>query len=399
MTDEVEADREARIRRALQHLRDETTDLVDKPEQFEAKEFTDEQLAARERDQIFGRVPSIVAHSSEIPNTFDFKTFRMPRNNIIVTRQRDGSVKALVNLCRHRGALLEEDPCGKRRLFSCPYHRWSYDIDGTLRTITRDTTVGDLDRSELGLVELPCEERHGFIWVIDRVGEQIDVAAWLGPEMDAILAGYDLGELVCARDEGFEEPVNWKIMQDAFLDGYHIQYAHPNTAGKIIHTNVMAFEDFGYHCRFVAPRKSIDRWLEEDPGDTSLVNFVTETHFLGPNCTLLKQPDHFELLTFRPHHQEAGRSFMEMRLIVPTPERAGMEKERWDALWDKNWKILLDVLHAEDFPVLRASQQGMTSRDAGPMVLGRNEVANQLFRRSVQRLLAHGDGSDDAPGR
>src|SRR3546814_8927515 len=97
------------------------------------------------------------------------------------------------------------------------------------------------------------------------------------------MAGYGLDELLCVRGEGFEEPVNWKIMQDAFLDGYHIQYAHPNTAGKIIHTNVMAFEDFGNHCRFVAPRKTIDRWLEEDPGDQSLVDFVTETHFLGPN--------------------------------------------------------------------------------------------------------------------
>ena len=82
----------------------------------------------------------------------------------------------------------------------------------------------------------------------------------------SILAGYHLEDLVCFRAAGFDEPTNWKIMQDAFLDGYHIQYAHPNSAGKIIHTNVMAFEDFGRHCRFIAPRKSIDRWLEEDPG-------------------------------------------------------------------------------------------------------------------------------------
>ena len=147
--DEVSADREARIRRALQHLKDDTTDQVEKVEFFEASEFTDPVLAARERDLVFGRVPTIIAHSSEIPKTFDFKNVRMPRNQVIITRQRDGSVKALVNLCRHRGALLEDEPCGKRRLFSCPYHRWSYDIDGTLRTITRDNTVGELERQEL----------------------------------------------------------------------------------------------------------------------------------------------------------------------------------------------------------------------------------------------------------
>lgn len=388
MADEVSVDREARIRRALEHLKNDTTDQFEKVEYFSASEFTDPDLANRERDLVFGRVPTIVAHSSEIANTYDFKTVQMPRNKIIVSRQKDGGVKALVNLCRHRGALLEEESCGKRRLFSCPYHRWSYDIDGTLRTITRDNTVGEVDRSQLGLVELPCEERHGFVWVVDQAGVEIDVAAWLGPEMDAILGGYGLEDLTCIREEAFEEPVNWKIMQDAFLDGYHIQYAHPNTAAKHIHTNVMAFEDFGRHCRFVAPRKTIDRWLEEDPGENSLVDDVTETHFLGPNTTLLKQPDHFQLLTFRPHHESPVHSVMEMRLIVPSPEAAGMTEERWTRLWDKNWEILLAVLHAEDFPVLRASQTGMSSRNAGQMLLGRNEVANQLFRRLLQRLLA-----------
>jgi len=388
MTDDVRIDREARIRRALDHLKNDTTDQFEKVEYFDAVEFTDPELAARERDLVFGRVPTIIAHSSEIAKTYEFKAVQMPRNKVIVSRQKDGGVKAFVNLCRHRGALLEEESCGKRRLFSCPYHRWSYDIDGSLRTITRDNTLGEVDRSTLGLVELPCEERHGFVWIIDQAGVEIDVAAWLGREMDSILAGYDLDTLGCIREEAFEEPVNWKIMQDAFLDGYHIQYAHPNTAAKHIHTNVMAFEDFERHCRFVAPRKTIDRWLEEDPGDESLVDYVTETHFLGPNSTLLKQPDHFQLLTFRPHHESATHSVMEMRLIVPSAEQADMDPARWERLWQKNWDILLSVLHAEDFPVLRASQTGMSSRNAGQMLLGRNEVANQVFRRLLARLLA-----------
>lgn len=387
----VGADREARIRRALDHLINDTTDQFEEVVYFEPTEFTDPELAARERELVFGRVPSIVAHSSEIPNTYDFKTIRMPRNHVIISRQKDGTVKALVNLCRHRGAVLENEDCGKRRLFSCPYHRWSYDIDGSLRTITRDNTVGELDRNELGLVELPVEERHGFIWLVDNADAEIDVAKWLGPEMDAILSGYDLEELLCIRSEAFEEPVNWKVMQDAFLDGYHIQYAHPNTAAKHIHTNVMAFEDFGNHCRFVAPRKTIDRFLEEDPGDTPLEPFVTETHFLGPNVTLLKQPDHFQLLTFRPHPESPTHSTMEMRLMVPSAQAAGLDPERWERLWEKNWQILIAVLHEEDFPVLRDSQKGMASKSGGRMLLGRNEVANQLFRRMLARLLAADD--------
>ncbi|GAB3077889.1 aromatic ring-hydroxylating oxygenase subunit alpha [Nocardioides zeae] len=391
MDAEVVADREARIRRALEHLRNDTTDQMEKVSPFEAVDYTDPDLARRERDLVFGRVPSIVLHGSEIPSTYDFKTVELPRNNAIVVRQRDGGVKAFVNLCRHRGALLEEEASGRCRLFSCRYHRWSYDIDGSLRTITRDNTVGDVDRAQHGLVELPCEERHGFVWVVDNAEGEIDVKAWLGEEMDAILATYPIADLHCIRSEGFAEPVNWKIMQDAFLDGYHIQYAHPNTAAKHIHTNVLAFEDFGNHCRFVAPRKTIDRFLEEDPGDRSLVDFVTETHFLGPNTTLLKQPDHFQLLTFRPHPTSAEHCVMEMRLMVPSAEQMGLDEERYERLWEKNWQILIAVLHEEDFPVLRASQRGMRSRNAGSMLLGRNEVANQVFQRMLRRLLDAGE--------
>ncbi|GAA3528059.1 aromatic ring-hydroxylating oxygenase subunit alpha [Nocardioides daeguensis] len=393
VTRDAAVDREARIRRALDHLRNDTTDQFEKVEAFEAFEFTDPDRAARERDLVFGAVPTIVAHGSEIAKPYEFKTLRLPRNNVIIVRQKDGSVKALVNLCRHRGALLETDSCGKRRLFSCPYHRWSYDIDGSLRAITRDNTVGDIDPAQAGLVELPCEERHGFVWVVDRAGAAIDVAGWLGPEMDEILAGYHLDGLHCVKAGVYHEDANWKILQDAFLDGYHIQYAHPNTAAKYIHTNVMAFEDFGSHCRFIAPRKSIDRWLEEDPGERSLVDDVTETHFLGPNSTLLKQPDHFQLLTFWPDPAAPEKGVMEMRLLVPSAEAAGMTQERWDYLWDKNWKILEAVLINEDFPVLRDSQWGMRSRDAAPMVLGRNEVANQVFRRLLDRLLSVADPS------
>ena len=401
MNDEVGIDRERRIRRALDHLRNNTTDQMDGVTTFVAAEHTDPGLAERERDLIFGRVPTIVCHGSEIPQPYDFVTMQLPRNKVIVARQPDGSVKTFVNLCRHRGALLEEESfqgCGRARLFSCPYHRWSYNIDGSLRTITRQSTFGEIDKSTQGLIELPTEERHGLVWVVDSADATIDVAAWLGPDMDSILAGYGIADLVTARAEGFDEPVNWKIMQDAFLDGYHIAYAHPNTAAKIIHTNLMAFEDFGRHCRFVTPRKTIDKWIEADPpAGESLIPYVTETQFLGPCHTLLKQPDHYQLLTFRPDPVHADRSWMEMRLMVTPQEKSGLTPERWTKLWDKNWEILLAVLHQEDFPLLRASQTGMGSRDAGSMVVGRNEVANQVFHRETRRLLAAADHEVSPP--
>jgi phenylpropionate dioxygenase-like ring-hydroxylating dioxygenase large terminal subunit len=387
---DTQAKRDDRIRRVIAHLQAGTTDSYDVTAQLSARDYTDPGLAEAERELIFGRVPSIVAHGSEIAEPGQFITLQMPRNKVIVVRQRDGSVKVFVNACRHRGATIASEQAGKCRLFSCPYHRWSYDTDGSLRTITREDTVGDLDHEKLSLVELPAEERHGFVWMVDKAGAAIDVAQWLGPEMDAALAGYGIDQYVSFRSGSFTEAVNWKIMQDAFLDGYHIQYAHPNTAGKYIHTNVSVLEDFGRHCRWIKPRKSIDRWIDQDPAGRSLDKHLIETQFLGPNSTLLKQSDHVELLTFRPHHEKPGLSVMEMRVIVPRVEDTELEPERWNTLWEKNWDILLRVLHAEDFPILRGVQQAMESADVGPMVLGKNEIANHIFRRETLRLLQEG---------
>lgn len=389
----TDVDRETRIRRLLELLREEKTDLAESIRPFGPTEFTDPVLAQKERDVIFGGVPTIVAHRSQLPQPNDFITLSMPRNKVILMRQKDGGVKAFVNACRHRGAMLEEQEAGRCRIFSCGYHRWSYDPDGSLRTVTYEESFGEIDRSRLGLVELPVEERHGFIWLVDRAGASIDVADWLGPEMDEAMESYALDTLVNYREETFLEPVNWKIMQDAFLDGYHIKYAHPNTAGKIIHTNILAVEDYGRHARFLSARKTLDRWLEEDTSGQSLAKDVTESHFVGPNSTLLRLPDHYQLLTFRPHETDPGKCYMQMRLMVPTVEDSGFELEAWGRRWTKNWDILLAVLHEEDFPLLRSSQSALGSADAGGMVIGRNEVVNQIFHRETRRLVEEADRS------
>ncbi len=380
-----------RIDRVLAHLRDGTTDRVEQVREFLPGYYNDSHIAAEERRLVFGRVPTPVIHGSEIPEPGNFVTLQMPRNNVLIVRQGDGRVRAFVNMCRHRGALLANEDSGRCRLFSCGYHRWSYDPDGTLRAITRDEMFGEVDRSKLNLIPLPAIERHGLVWLVDSADATIDVTDWLGPEMDEILGGFGLQQLICRYAEGFDEPVNWKIMMDAFLDGYHIQYAHPNSAAKHVHTNASAFDDYGRHCRFLVPRKSIDRWIDEDPGDLDLTRHTIDTHFIGPNTVLLRQPDHFQMLSFRPHPVDPGMCRMEMRLFVPPVEASAIDADTWTARWEKNWSILLTVLHGEDFPLLREAQRAVVSGDAGGMLLGLNEVANHVFHRELNKLMSQED--------
>ena len=391
MTDRVSADREARIRRALEHLRNDTTDQVDKIEPFEAAEFTDPVLAARERDLVFGRVPSIVAHGSELPKTYDFKTIRMPRNNVIISRQKDGGVKAFVNLCRHRGALLEEEPCGKRRLFSCPYHRWSYDIDGSLRTITRDNTVGEVDRTTWGSWSFPVKSATGSCGSsTGSAPRSMSPAGWArrwtrsSPATTSTPGLRPRAKHSMSRSTGRScRTRSWTATTSSTPTR--------TPRRKIIHTNIMAFEDFGRHARFVAPRKTIDRWLEEDPGDASLVNYVTETHFLGPNSTLLKQPDHFQLLTFRPH--PATRTFRHGDAADRAAAGGGRHRRRQlgRSCGTRTGRSCSPSCTARTSRCCGRPSEACRVATAGPMLLGRNEVANHLFRRTIQRLLAESD--------
>ncbi|MCF8601989.1 aromatic ring-hydroxylating dioxygenase subunit alpha [Gordonia sp. HY442] len=376
------------LRQLLGHLDSSTTDLVPEIAGSAAPHFADPVRAELERDRVFGTVPFIAAHSSEIAHRNDFVTVELPRNKVILIRQRDGGVKALINSCRHRGAELVTEESGRCRLFSCPYHRWSYGPSGELRTVTLEDTFGEFDRSQYGLVEIPAEERHGFIWVVDDPNRSIDVAEWLGAEMDAIMASYDIGDLVSIDPHTYRRPTNWKILQDGFLDNYHVKYAHPNTAGKMLHTNAVALEDYGRSFWFLTARKTLDQFIGHDvEWDESMEAHTIESCFLGPNTMLLKHATHFELLTFRPVGADPNQAIMQMRIMAPSVEASGLEPEHWRKRWAKNWGLLIAILHDEDFPILDGSQRSMNNLDAGPMLLGRNEIGSHLFRRLIDDLI------------
>ena len=182
--------------------------------------YSDPTWLAKEREMI-RRYPVIVGHSSKIKAPGDFFTDDSTGVPIIVVRQNDGSVRVLINICRHRGAKVCNQATGTRRLFVCPYHGWSYKSDGSLLKIPREEGFLDLDMQDHGLTALPAEERHGFIWVVAIPGATIDVAAHLG-EMDAEIASYGTAEMVLERETVLAERLNWKFVLDGFLEVYHL---------------------------------------------------------------------------------------------------------------------------------------------------------------------------------
>jgi phenylpropionate dioxygenase-like ring-hydroxylating dioxygenase large terminal subunit len=378
-----DAERAMIAARLFEHIAHRTTDLAEGTIEIDPHMYSDPAVLAAERELIFARVPIIAAHGSELPMPNDFVTVQLPNNEVLLVRQADGSVRGFVNVCRHRGARLVPEACGSTRILSCGYHGWSYNTDGALRSIALAKTFGSVDTSCMGLLEVPTEERHGCVWVVDSTDGEIDVASWLG-EMDDVLSAYRLDTYTCYRLGTFDEPINWKVLMDAFVDGYHIAATHGASVAPHFYNNLQTFEQLGRHARVVTARKSIDRIRDREPGEEPIDPHITMGHFIMPNSSFLRQPDHFEHLSFIAHPTDPARCRMTMRILIRDVNLTDKARKRWD----KNWDILMAVLRDEDLVMNRDLQHAASNRNVPKMVLGRNEMGNQLFHLWLRSMMS-----------
>jgi phenylpropionate dioxygenase-like ring-hydroxylating dioxygenase large terminal subunit len=191
--------------------------------------YTDPALFDAEMDRIFRNTWVWVAHASELPAGNSFKTTHVGREPVLVTRDLNGEVHVLLNRCRHRAASVCEYRTGQASLFVCPYHGWSYDIDGALRRVPFAAGyAADFDKAEYGLVRLRVEQYNGMIFATFR--QDIEpLAAYLGPArkwIDLFMkqgAGYAVKTL---GEHRFSYAGNWKIQLENTTDAYHFPIVH-----------------------------------------------------------------------------------------------------------------------------------------------------------------------------
>ena len=184
----------ALARRFLHHIEHKTTDMLPRVSYNTRTAYTCTNHFDQEKALLFRKYPLLSGLSCQIPSPGDFITEEYAGMPILLTRGNDGQVRAFMNVCRHRGAQVEmaESGCGRQR-FTCPYHAWSYNLDGKLVGLPDAATFGEIDRGAFNLVPVPVQERHGMIFVLhDTRGAPFDVDALLGSELSAELATYQL---------------------------------------------------------------------------------------------------------------------------------------------------------------------------------------------------------------
>lgn len=191
--------------------------------------YTDPDIFKSEMRKIFENTWVWVAHDSEIANPGDFKTAQVGEHPVIVVRDRKGVVHVHVNRCRHRAATVCEVPKGKTNSFVCPYHGWSYGLDGSLRGVPYEKGYeGVLDRAKFPLRSLRVESYAGMIFATFRSDIE-PLVDYLGPAkkwIDLFMkqgAGFPVTTL---GEHKFRFPGNWKIQLENTTDAYHFPLVH-----------------------------------------------------------------------------------------------------------------------------------------------------------------------------
>jgi phenylpropionate dioxygenase-like ring-hydroxylating dioxygenase large terminal subunit len=199
------------------------------PDRVHSSLYTDSAIFAAEMRRIFENTWVWVAHGSEIPSSGNFKTTHVGRHPVVVCRDRKDEIHVLLNRCRHRAATVCEGRKGKTNSFVCPYHGWSYGLDGALRAVPHpEGYATDFDKSRYPLRKLRCEQYAGMIFATFRADIE-PLADFLGPAkkwMDLFMkqgAGYPVK---CAGEHTFRFPGNWKIQMENTTDAYHFPIVH-----------------------------------------------------------------------------------------------------------------------------------------------------------------------------
>jgi phenylpropionate dioxygenase-like ring-hydroxylating dioxygenase large terminal subunit len=345
--------------------------------------YTDQEYFARERELFFRKMPLFMGLSNRIPKPGDYFTNNFTGQPILIMRGENGEVNAFLNVCRHRGTRLMEDECGQgKRRFSCPYHGWTFDTAGTLVNIPQEEKFGAVNKAELGLTRLPVAEKYGLIFVRPVPGAPIDIDRQLGglaPEF----AAYGFDTYHHHRSVTVKHDFNWKIVQDTFLEIYHLPVLHRTTVNPYIDSSLYVFDPYDLNLRFAIPRRNFEAFREQPSQDKNFLPHLAIVYLLFPNTTFIWQGTHAEAWTAYPDKDNIDKTVIEFSQF--TPQAAATDSAR--RFYDKNFDLAIATVEKEDFPMSELLNAGFFTGAQKEVVYGRNEPALQYYHQTLRRAM------------
>jgi choline monooxygenase len=325
-------------------------------------------VLAREGERIFARAWQYVGHSGQVAEAGSFFASVAGQIPVVVTRARDGELRAFANVCRHRGHVLASG-AGRRETLQCRYHAWTYELDGRLRAAPRTEREPGFDADELSLERLALETWGPFVFV-NAAPDPPPLAEALGPVPAQLGELLDVDALEFRFRTEFQLEANWKVACENFLECYHCAVAHPGfTAAVDVSPDAYRLETEGLTSSQFGPLRGGGRSFLAD-GELPRSQF----HFVWPNFGINVFP---------------GRPNLSCGPIVPTgPERTGRFLDYFfaadvDQRWIDDLVEFDDQIGREDRVLVEGVQRGMR---AGVLAEGRVLTESEKLVAHFQRL-------------
>jgi carnitine monooxygenase subunit len=342
--------------------------------------YLDPQRWAREV-AMFKRLPLMLAVAGELRGPGSYKALTVMDVPVLLVRGTDGEIRAFINSCSHRGAVIVDDGIGEARRFACPYHNWIYDTLGELVGVTDREFFGEIDPTQMGLTPLPVAERAGLIFVVLTPGVAMDIDAHLHG-YDKVLDFFGFGDWHLISSRPLQGP-NWKIAYDGYLDYYHLPFLHRKTFGSEI-SNKPIYTEWGPHQRMTAPEPGLlalkDKPDEEWPMDAMCGGVWTifpHISFAGGNGG--------GLISQLFPGSEPGTSQTIQNYYTST---APSEDERIAAIGKADFLEM--VVRDEDYFTGLRLQRALTTGAKTHILFGRNEGGGQRFHQLLDEYVNEG---------
>jgi phenylpropionate dioxygenase-like ring-hydroxylating dioxygenase large terminal subunit len=365
-----------------------TTSMAAQPHRNPASVYIDpDRLKAETDTMLLGR-PVLVALSPDLPAPGDYFAVEIAGTPLLLVRGEDAIVRCFLNACRHRGGRVADGRGRAGRAFACPYHSWTYDLDGRLlgQPQARGCFAGP-GTAHSDLLPLPVAERFGMIFARLRGDEPIDVEeslTGLAPE----LASHQFDSYWFSAERSGEWSTNWKLAVDTFLEGYHIFALHRSSLSPVFLSTPCLTETTGDHGRMVVFRRSVTGLTELDRAEWRLRPHSTIVYRIFPNVVLnLPSSGHVELWRVEPVDENPGRCRVTVRFFVP----AEPESAKGRSFWQKNIDLTTSVVFEEDFRQQEDIYRTLRTGLLPDVVYGRNEPSLIAQHEAYTRALSAGD--------
>ena len=332
--------------------------------------------------------PSVYLPSTAIPNPGDHAertTFGVP---LFAVRGRDGRARVFRNACRHRGTALVEGP-GCSHALVCRYHGWTYRLDGSLSHVPHAEAFPDLDMAARGLVEVDSREVDGLIIIgplqpptTEAARQRADAA------MAALTDGSPWRDKLLPADRLFTvrpalRSMNWKVLVEQFLEGYHIRTTHKDTFYPIQYDDLNVVEVFGPNTRITFPYKNIERLRDRPESTWTVGHRVTYVYHLFPNVMVATFPNQTLVITIDPI--DIDHTAVTIYAMV-TPNVAKHVSADPDAA--AGARNLLNEGGVEDNEMSEGVQRGLYAGANDFIEFGRQESAIGRFHATLDERLA-----------